>query len=139
MTLSPLSPTIQALLLLRPGAQWVIDGDDLATLQWHDTAQTRPTDAEIIAKAGNLPSPPAQILSQDMMAQFTIDDITKIKAAVDASMPFYLLWTSLQAQKDPMQITNARFLTGWSALVSVLGQARMNEIATALGATSLVV
>jgi hypothetical protein len=38
-----------------------------------------------------------------------------------------------------MLITNARFLSGWNALVTVLGQTRMNAIATSLGAPSLVV
>jgi hypothetical protein len=46
-----------------------------------------------------------------------------------------LLWASLQAQKDPMVVTNARFLAGWSALVQVLGAPRMTAIATALGVT----
>jgi hypothetical protein len=36
-----------ALQSLRPGAQWVLRGDDL---EWMDTAQTQPTDAEITAE-----------------------------------------------------------------------------------------
>ena len=36
-----------ALLSLRPGSEWVIRGDDL---EWLDTEQTRPTDAEIAAE-----------------------------------------------------------------------------------------
>ena len=35
-----------ALLSLRPGAQWVLRGDDL---EWLDTKQTQPTEAEIQA------------------------------------------------------------------------------------------
>ena len=81
------------------------------------------------------PAPPASILSQDLMAQFTVADYGTIKAAVAASDPFGLLWVSLQTQKDPMIVTNARFLSGWSALVSVLGQPRMTAISTALGVT----
>jgi len=34
-----------------------------------------------------------------------------------------------------MEVTNARFQSGWSALVTVLGQTRMNAIATALNVT----
>jgi len=34
-----------------------------------------------------------------------------------------------------MIVTNARFLAGWSALVTVLGQARMTAIASALNVT----
>jgi hypothetical protein len=95
---------------------------------------------------GNTPDPyvappaaPAQILSQDLMAQFTSSDASAIQAAVAGNVQFWLLWSAMQAQKDPMLITNARFLSGWNALVTVLGQTRMNAIATSLGAPSLVV
>jgi uncharacterized small protein (DUF1192 family) len=40
-----------ALTSLRPGAQWVLRGDDL---EWMDTAQTQPTDAEITAEVARL-------------------------------------------------------------------------------------
>ena len=40
-----------ALLSLRPGAQWVLRGDDL---EWMDTEQTQPTDAEITAEIARL-------------------------------------------------------------------------------------
>ena len=40
-----------ALTSLRPGAQWVLRGDDL---EWMDTEQTQPTDAEITAEVVRL-------------------------------------------------------------------------------------
>jgi len=40
-----------ALLSLRPGAQWVLRGDEL---EWLDTEQTQPTDAEIAAEITRL-------------------------------------------------------------------------------------
>jgi hypothetical protein len=40
-----------ALMSLRPGAQWVLRGDDL---EWMDTEQTQPTDAEIDAEVARL-------------------------------------------------------------------------------------
>jgi len=40
-----------ALQSLRPGAEWVLRGDDL---EWLDTEQTRPTDAEIEAEVARL-------------------------------------------------------------------------------------
>lgn len=80
-------------------------------------------------------NPPAQILSQDLMAQFTAADAAVIQAAVAANVQFWLLWQALTTQKDPMLITNARFKAGWSALVTVLGQPRMDAIAKALGVT----
>jgi hypothetical protein len=41
----------QALLTLRPGAQWTLRGDDL---EWLDTEQTQPSDAEIDAEVARL-------------------------------------------------------------------------------------
>jgi hypothetical protein len=40
-----------ALQFLRPGAEWVLRGDDL---EWLDTKQTQPTDAEIAAEVARL-------------------------------------------------------------------------------------
>ena len=42
---------VNALQSLRPGAQWVLRGDDL---EWLDTEQTQPTDAEIEAEVARL-------------------------------------------------------------------------------------
>lgn len=41
----------QAVTSLRPGAQWVLRGDDL---EWLDETQTQPTDAEITAEVARL-------------------------------------------------------------------------------------
>jgi hypothetical protein len=81
------------------------------------------------------PLKPQTVLPQDLMAQLTVADYTAIVASVAATPAFGLLWVSLQAQKDPMLVTNARFLAGWAALVLVLGQPRMDVIAAALGVT----
>lgn len=99
--------------------------------------------AETIAAwiaAGGAPAPyvaagAQSVLSQDLMAQFSADDAAKIQAAVGANPQFWLLWSSLQAQKDPMEVGNARFVAGWHALVSVLGQPRMDAIGATLGIT----
>ena len=40
-----------ALLSLRPGAEWIIKGDEV---EWLDTEQTQPTDVEIQAKVDEL-------------------------------------------------------------------------------------
>jgi hypothetical protein len=82
-----------------------------------------------------LPAQPQTILSQDLMAQFTTDDAIKIQAAVNGNIQFWLLWSAMQAQSDPMVVTNARFLQGWSALKQVLGDGRMAAIAKALSVT----
>lgn len=92
--------------------------------------------------AGGVPDPyeppaalPQSILPQDLMAQFTADDAAKIQVAIAANPTFWLLWSAMQAQRDPMFVTNDRFLQGWSSLITVLGQARMDAIANALGVT----
>ena len=41
----------KALKSLRPNAEWVLRGDEL---EWHDTNQTKPTDAEIDAEVTRL-------------------------------------------------------------------------------------
>ena len=46
-----MSDKTHALVSLRPGAQWVLRGDDL---EWMDTEQTQPTDAEIDAEVARL-------------------------------------------------------------------------------------
>lgn len=81
------------------------------------------------------PIEPQTVAPQDLMAQFTADDAAKIRAAVDGNAQFWLLWSAMQAQKDPMEVSNARFLAGWAALVQVLGTPRMADIATALKVT----
>jgi len=81
------------------------------------------------------PPPPISVLSQDLMAQFTVADYAAIKTAIASNDAFGLLWASLQAQRDPMMVSNARFQAGWAALVSVLGAPRMSAIATALSIT----
>ena len=42
---------IEAILSLRPNAQWVLRGDNL---EWMDTEQTQPTEAEITAEVARL-------------------------------------------------------------------------------------
>jgi hypothetical protein len=42
---------VRAIQELRPNAEWVLRGDDL---EWLDTSQTEPTEAEITAKVSEL-------------------------------------------------------------------------------------
>ena len=42
---------VDVLVSLRPAAEWVLRGDDL---EWHDTKQTKPTDAEIATELARL-------------------------------------------------------------------------------------
>jgi hypothetical protein len=57
-----------ALQSLRPGAEWVLRGDDL---EWLDQSQTRPTDAEIDAEVARLTAlEPARIATENRRAAY---------------------------------------------------------------------
>ena len=43
-----------AILILRPGAEWILRGDDLSGLEWSDSVQTKPTETEINNKISEL-------------------------------------------------------------------------------------
>lgn len=128
-----------ALRTLAPGAQWSFSGTaDLSGLVWLDTVIARPTDAAINVAIAS--GPPATILPQDLMAQFTTTDATAIRTALNgATTNAWLTWHLFLSHKGVFVVTDVKFLQIWNALVTLLGQTRMNAIATALGATSLVV
>ena len=44
----------QALLSLRPGAEWTLNGSDYSGLTWFDTKQTQPTETEVNSKISEL-------------------------------------------------------------------------------------
>jgi len=43
-----------ALVKLRPGAEWSIDNNSYAELTWLDTEQTKPTEEEVVQKIAEL-------------------------------------------------------------------------------------
>ena len=43
-----------ALQALKPGAQWILSGDDYSGLEWLDDKQTKPTETEINSKISEL-------------------------------------------------------------------------------------
>ena len=44
----------QALLSLRPGAEWTLNGSDYSGLEWLDSSQTKPTETEVNSKISEL-------------------------------------------------------------------------------------
>jgi hypothetical protein len=59
---------VKALQSLRPGAEWVLRGDDL---EWLDQNQTQPTDAEIDAEVARLIAlEPARIATENRRAAY---------------------------------------------------------------------
>ena len=51
-----------ALQSLKPGAQWVLRGEDYTGLEWLDSSQTKPTETEINSKISSLDSAEAMRL-----------------------------------------------------------------------------
>lgn len=45
-----------ALQRLRPSAKWSLNGDSYSGLEWLDTTQTKPTEAEVLAEVARLES-----------------------------------------------------------------------------------
>ena len=58
----------KAIQSLRPGAEWVLRGDDL---EWLDQSQVQPTDAEIDAEVARLTAlEPARIATENRRAAY---------------------------------------------------------------------
>ena len=51
-----------ALQSLKPGAQWVLRGEDYTGLEWLDSSQTKPTETEVNSKISALDSEEAMRL-----------------------------------------------------------------------------
>jgi hypothetical protein len=61
----------EALQSLRPGAQWVLRGDDL---EWLDTSQIRPTDEELQAEVTRLQAlEPARVAGENRKAAYAAE------------------------------------------------------------------
>jgi len=59
---------VDAIQSLRPGAQWVLRGEDL---EWMDTEQTQPTEAEITAEVARLQAlEPTRIVEANRQAAY---------------------------------------------------------------------
>ena len=54
--------TVDALSILRPGAEWIVRGDVYSDIEWLDSSQTKPTETEINNKISELNSAEAMRL-----------------------------------------------------------------------------
>ena len=54
-----------ALPLLRPGANWILRGDDYSGLEWLDSSQTKPTETEVNSKISELDNAEARRLLRE--------------------------------------------------------------------------
>ena len=64
-----------ALQLLKPGAEWVLRGEDYTGLEWLDSSQTKPTETEINSKISSLDSAEAmKLLRQERDRRIALTD-----------------------------------------------------------------
>ena len=76
-----------ALQSLRPGAEWVLRGDEL---EWLDKTQTQPTDAEIDAEVARLTAlEPARITEANRKAAYMAE-----------SDPLFFKWQAGEATEE---------------------------------------
>jgi hypothetical protein len=67
---------VDALIALRPQAEWTLSADDYADIEWLDTKQTKPTLAEIEAEIANpTPSPQPTIAEKLESVGLSVDDL----------------------------------------------------------------
>ena len=57
--------TVDALSILRPGAEWIVRGDVYSGIEWLDSGQTKPTETEINNKISELNSAEAMRLLRE--------------------------------------------------------------------------
>ena len=64
-----------ALQELKPGAEWVVRGDNYAGIEWLDESQTKPTETEVTNKIAALDAAePARLLRQERDARIAKSD-----------------------------------------------------------------
>ena len=64
-----------ALRKLRPGAFWVLRGEDYSGLEWMDSSQTQPTETEVNSKISELDNAEAmRLLREERDRRITLTD-----------------------------------------------------------------
>lgn len=85
-----------ALQALKPGAEWVLRGDEYSGLEWLDKSQTVPTEKEVTDKIAELDAAEGmRLLRVERDAKLTALDWEVVKAysngvAVDAKLKTYM-------------------------------------------------
>ena len=64
-----------ALQLLKPGAEWILRGNDYSGLEWLDVSQTKPTETEVNSKISELDNAePMRLLREERNRRITKTD-----------------------------------------------------------------
>ena len=65
----------QALLALKPGAEWVLRGEDYSGLEWLDSKQTQQTETEVNSKISELDNAePIKLLREERNRRIALTD-----------------------------------------------------------------
>ncbi|MBR1145081.1 hypothetical protein JQ567_17470 [Bradyrhizobium sp. AUGA SZCCT0431] len=91
------------LAVLRPGAQWTVNGDAYSGIQWLDQAQTKPTQAEVTAEIARQDALPPPTLADRM-------DAVQFKIAFNHE-------NRVRVLEGKAQLTAAQFKTALNAIL----------------------
>ena len=88
-----------AILILRPGADWIQRGEDYSGLEWLDSSQTKPTETEINNKISELDAAePMRVLREERFRLLSECDWTQ---GADVPNSIKTAWQSYrQALRD---------------------------------------
>ena len=112
-----------ALNVLRPGAQWVLRGDTLSDLEWIDTEQSVPTQAEVDAQIQKQDVPQSVTPRQARLALLEAGFLDQVEAAVETiggATKITWEYATVFLRDDPMIATLGALLNLTSAQIDAL-------------------
>ena len=63
------------ILILKPGAEWILRGEDFSGLEWLDISQTKPTETEVNSKISELDNAePMRLLREERNKRIALTD-----------------------------------------------------------------
>ena len=85
-----------ALQALKPGAEWVLRGENYSGLEWLDSSQTKPTETEINSKISELDAAePMRLLREERFRLLSECDWTQ---GADVPNPIKTAWQTYRQQ-----------------------------------------
>ena len=101
--------TVDALSILRPGAEWIVRGDVYSGIEWLDSGQTKPTETEINNKISELDSAePMRLLREERNKRLSDSDWMAIsdRTQTDAQKTYRQALRDLPSSASPKLDSN---------------------------------
>ena len=101
--------TVDALSILRPGAEWIVRGDVYSGIEWLDSGQTMPTETEINNKILELDSAePMRLLRKERNKRLSDSDWMAIsdRTQTDAQKTYRQALRDLPSSASPKLDSN---------------------------------